>query len=88
MALLRNSRIDGDLSMRLRVWSKMGPSFEPFLFNLCWNMIEPSGILFVADGGDVASVLVEVAFFNVCIEWSTALPFPPFNDAAAAASAI
>lgn len=76
VALLRNSRIDGDLSMRFRVCSKIGPSFEQFLFNLCWNMIDPSEMLVVPD------------VFDVWIECRTALPFPPFKVAAVAASAI
>lgn len=78
--------------MRLRVCNKIGPSFEPFLFNLCWNMIDPSGMLVVPAvvamevNVDVANVLDVVAFFNVCVVCSTALlliPFP-FNVAASA----
>lgn len=82
--LLRNSKIDGDLSMRLSVCNKIGPSLVPFLFNRCCNIIEPSGMvvavavavewLLAVDTTDV-NVVAEaafdaVAFFNVCVECS------------------
>lgn len=64
--------------MRLRVCNKIGPSFEPFLFNRCWNMIDPSGMLVVPPvvatdvNVDVANAFDVVALFNVCVECSVA----------------
>lgn len=96
--LLRNNKIDGDLSMRLSVCNKIGPSFDnrfdPFFFNRCWNMIDPSGMLLpvlaavvtvatlLVVNVDVANVFDVVAFFNACVECSSAavpLIVFPFN---------
>uniref|UniRef100_A0A8D8DYD3 (northern house mosquito) hypothetical protein n=1 Tax=Culex pipiens TaxID=7175 RepID=A0A8D8DYD3_CULPI len=38
---LRITKIDCDLSMRLSVRSRIGPSVEPFLFKRCWRKIDP-----------------------------------------------
>lgn len=72
--LLRNSRMEGDLSIRLRVCNKIGPSLEIFLFIRCWNMIDPSGMLVAPPAVvnvDVANVLDADAFFNPCVDCST-----------------
>lgn len=41
--LFRNTKIDWDLSSRLRVCNRIGPSAEPFLWIRCCTIIDPSG---------------------------------------------
>lgn len=74
--LFRNSRIDGDLSMRLSVWSKIGPSFVPFLLSRCCNMIEPSGMPAVL-AVDVSAVVVVLVVFNACVVCNSVVVLPP-----------
>lgn len=85
----RNNKIDGDLSMRLRVCNKIGPSLVPFLFKRCWSMIDPSGnvvavvapvtvVVPATDVRTVADAFDVVAFFKACDECNSVLAFMPF----------
>lgn len=82
--VFRKSKIDGDLSIRLRVCNNIGPSFVPFLFNRCWRIIDPSGMVAVVaveatEVNVVADAFDVVIVFKACDECNRVplMPFPP-----------